>query len=181
MVHRHLVVFLVAFCLFISLPLFAITRSWTGAVSANWSAPANWSPAGPPDASDSLVFPAGASNKTMTNDLPALSVGPMTFSDGYTVNGNELTLTGNVSMTQGSFNAPLRVGGTIHIGETGAYNSYGTIDVNGQALTIDAGNASVVSLNGSGTVLVAGGGIVFTGDGSFNGTISEAISVRSSM
>ena len=182
MVHSRVAVFFVALCLFVSLPVFAITRTWNGSVNANWSAPANWSPAGIPDASDSLVFPSGASNKTMTNDLPALNAGPMTFSDGYTVNGNELTLFGDVSITQGTFNTPLKVGaGTIHIGNASGSATYGSVDVNGQSLTIDAGSSTVASLNGSGSVLVPGGSIVVTGDGTFSGTINQSMSVRGSM
>src|SRR5437016_2498924 len=71
------------FATLVSIPASAITRNWTGATSANWSDPSNWSPAAIPTAADTLVFPAGA-RLAMTNDLPAgTSVGPMTFNDNY--------------------------------------------------------------------------------------------------
>jgi len=117
----------------------------------------------------------------MTNDLPALSVGQMIFEDVYTLNGNELTLTGDVWMLHGTFNAPLKVGGTIHLGGTDGQNSYGAIDVNGQTVTIFSSNSTVGSLSGSGTVIVHGNGFVITGDSSFSGTINPCFSARGSM
>src|SRR5947207_9870543 len=80
-------------------PVFATTRSWTGAVSANWSDGGNWNPSGAPAAFDSLAFPSGAPHPTMNNDLPAgFNVGPMDFQASYTLNGNALTLNGDVSV-----------------------------------------------------------------------------------
>jgi hypothetical protein len=107
MVNTRVVLFPILLCLFVASPLFAITRAWTGAASANWSDPANWSPAGVPSASDLLVFSGGASHLSMTNDLPAgTSVGPMTFSQfAYALNGNALILTGDVTETVERFNA----------------------------------------------------------------------------
>ena len=50
----------------------ATTNTWTGAdPSGNWSAPANWSPAGVPVNGNDLVFPVGLppGDKVSTNDL----------------------------------------------------------------------------------------------------------------
>jgi hypothetical protein len=172
----------------VALKTVSAVKTWTGAVSGNWSNPSNWSPAGTPAAFEPLVFPAGAANTTMTNDLAGLSVGTMTFSTSYTINGNELTLMGDVVMTGFSYsftcNAPLKLGTSIHIdGVTGnAYN--GGINVNGQTLTIYSYATSVAGLNGSGTVNVAGNGItplLVTGNGTFNGSITGPLEVLGSI
>ena len=115
-----------ALCCFVSSPLFAITRSWTGTANANWADPANWSPAGIPAPADSLIFPAGALHRTMTNDLPAgTTVGPMTFNDDYTLSGNGLTLNGNLSFlkdangfasVQVTFNSDLKLATAVTFG-----------------------------------------------------------------
>src|SRR4051812_24941584 len=89
---------LLAFCL-LAHPLLAASRTWTGAASANWSNPANWSPAGVPAAGESLVFPSGAANKTMVNDVTSMSVGVLTVYDGYRFGGNLLTLNGDIDAT----------------------------------------------------------------------------------
>ena len=48
-------------------------RNWTGANSANWSDPNNWSPIGVPQNGDELVFGyVDDSNKSMVNDLTGL-------------------------------------------------------------------------------------------------------------
>lgn len=190
MVSKHALLFPLVFCLLISSPLFAITRTWSGAVSANWSDPANWSPSGTPGAGDSLVFPVGAP-LTTTNDLTGLSVGPLRFDDEYTINGNELTLTGNVNLSPDPppapfpiptfhCNAPLKLGASIRIGGS-PYDFYNAIDVNGQTLTLDTTNMTLTSLNGSGTVIVAGAPITITGNGSFSGTINTPIEVTGSI
>jgi hypothetical protein len=190
MVHRRFAFLLIAFCLFVSLPLFAITRTWSGAISANWSAPANWSPGGTPSAGDSLVFPVGAP-LTMTNDLTGLSVGPLRFDDEYTINGNELTLTGNVTLSPApppapfpiptfNCNAPLKLGASVRI-DGSPYDFYNAIDVNGQTLTLDATNMTLTSLNGTGSVIVVGAPITITGNGSFSGTINTPIEVTGSI
>src|SRR5205085_3212114 len=46
------------------------TKSWSGASSALWSDAANWTPAVVPASGEPLLFPAGATRTTMTNDLP---------------------------------------------------------------------------------------------------------------
>lgn len=166
----------------IALPSSAITRTWTGMFSGAWSATGNWSPVGIPAPGDSLVFPAGVPNLWMTNDLPSGTVGPMTFNaSAYTIDGNPLTLTGDVVNTAGAvlFLVPLKIGAPVQF-----HGSYATdkIDVNGQTLTID-GPMNVNSLNGSGTVNVVQIYPPFNvlGDGTFNGTINGPIRVGGSM
>jgi autotransporter-associated beta strand protein len=66
-------------------------RYWTGAVSANWSNPDNWNPAGVPQNNDDLRFEGGA-NRTMINDIPGLTVSLGFWGPNFTLNGNPLTL-----------------------------------------------------------------------------------------
>ncbi|HEV7570900.1 MAG TPA: Ig-like domain repeat protein [Thermoanaerobaculia bacterium] len=188
--------FQIAVCCFIAAPLFAITRSWSGAASANWSNPANWSPAGTPAAVDSLIFPAAALNRAMINDLPAgTNVGAMTFNDNYTLSGNVLTLSGDLSFLRDAngvaiveivFNTDLKLATAVTFGS--AKNNYnGAIDVNGQTLTVDESHTSNETaslngpLNGGGTVTITGQGAYINGTGTFNGTITGPMSVSGSL
>jgi len=82
----------VLFFLVISFNLFAVDKTWLG-TSASMNDPSNWSPSGVPIANDNLIFPAAATVKNITNDIPGnLFVGNMTFSAGYTVTGNSISI-----------------------------------------------------------------------------------------
>jgi hypothetical protein len=73
----------------------AATTTWTGAdPSGNWSAPANWSPAGVPTNGNDLVFPGGLlpGDMVSTNDLTGSFFRSITFG-GHTIRGNPMTLT----------------------------------------------------------------------------------------
>src|SRR6187549_3910629 len=76
----------------------AATTTWTGAdPSGNWSAPANWSPAGVPTNGNDLVFPSGLPPGDMvsTNDLSGSFFRSITFGQAsrHTISGNPITLT----------------------------------------------------------------------------------------
>ena len=161
-------------CLLTSLSLSA-QRTWTGAVNANWSEPANWSPNGVPQPSDALTFHAGAANRDMINDLPAgTAVGSMTFGGTpYTLSGNLLTLNGDVSGC--TCNADLRLGSAVTFFDVRAN---GALDINGQTLNV-SGTEINGALNGAGVVIVGGnfsGGVTVKGAGSFSGTIQDVSS-----
>jgi len=185
MVGKRVVLLSVVLCLFVSSPLFAITRSWTGTVSANWSDPANWSPSGIPTPADSLVFPKDPVTRTMNDDLPAgTSVGSMSVFDFYVLGGNALTLTGDLSVDGSAFNLGLTVNqnvtlaGPVQIG--GIFFSYvrftGDVDLNGQTLTL-AGSTTYIhgTLSGTGSVTTSGGELQIAGGGSFSGTIQTQL------
>jgi hypothetical protein len=82
-----------------SQPTTAQTRTWTGAdPSGYWSAPANWTPAGPLVNGDALVFPGGLPPGDMvsTNDLTDRIFRSIAFnlaSSRHTIRGNPITLT----------------------------------------------------------------------------------------
>ena len=79
----------------------AATRTWTGSgPNGNWTTSLNWTGSIAPSAGDNLVFPAGPSVKTGTNNFPnttafaSISIGD----NGYTMAGNSITLgTGGIS------------------------------------------------------------------------------------
>jgi len=73
----------------------ATSRDWTGAHSANWSDPNNWSPAGIPTNGDLLTFGnVSDSNRSMVNDVANLVVYGLYFgNNSYVLDGNSLTLT----------------------------------------------------------------------------------------
>ncbi|HYC93110.1 MAG TPA: Ig-like domain repeat protein [Thermoanaerobaculia bacterium] len=169
---------LVVAALCLATPSYAITRSWTGAVSDAWSEPGNWSPAGVPASVDVLVFPAGVTRTVMNNDLPAgTSVGPMDFRTAYTLNGNPLTLTGDLTFGFAGFtcNADLALGANVTLGAASTSTYNGAIDVNSHTLTIHSYNTTLYALDGSGTIAVTGAGITIAGSGSFSGNVTGTI------
>jgi autotransporter-associated beta strand protein len=77
----------------------ATTLVWTGlGADANWTTPGNWSGAGPL-AGDTLVFGAGASQKTANNNLPSgTTLAALRLLDsGYTITGNNVKLSAGIS------------------------------------------------------------------------------------
>ncbi len=82
-------------------------RSWTGAANSDWYDPANWSPTGAPDPSDTLNVPGGSPNLSPP-----------------------FTLTGQMNWTGGSFSGGLTVGGggTLHW-QDGGLSSLGSLTV----------------------------------------------------
>ncbi len=168
-------------------PLFSlsagITRTWTGAVNSLFSQPNNWSPAGVPAVDDALVFNAA----TVTNDLtPGRSFGPITFSGSVTLNGNAMTLTGNVvgTDTNATFtcNANVKIGAPINLGNglSLAFADYPSMDVNGQTVTVDS-PVEIQSLNGTGTVVVGPWPLEVRNGGTFAGTIEGDLNFYGSM
>src|SRR5438105_1742646 len=78
----------------------ADTKAWTGAVSNLWSVGANWNGGIAPTDGDALVFPDGASNRSMNNDLSGLDLTSISFtgaSSGYSASGNPITLTSGLT------------------------------------------------------------------------------------
>src|SRR5262249_34665214 len=80
----------------------ATTVVWTGlGADANWTTPGNWGGGAAPLAGDTLVFGAGAAQKTANNDFPsATTFATLRFQDsGYAITGNNLTLSSGISST----------------------------------------------------------------------------------
>lgn len=82
----------------------AATHTWNGAAGSLWSLASSWT-GGAPSAGEPnvvLVFPTGAANRNMTNDIPGLTIQSISLADSYQTSGQALTLTGGLSVTQGS-------------------------------------------------------------------------------
>lgn len=146
--------------LLVSTTAFGATRTWTGTTNGQWTLSSNWGGTAPV-AGDSLVFPAGASNLTNSNDFPAgTSFNQITLNGGgYVLSGNLVVLTGITSSTgTNTIGLSLRLNGlpakfTV-TGGTLVIN--GNVDLNGFGLTLDAPAGSgqlngIISGTGAGT------------------------------
>jgi hypothetical protein len=171
---RKLLVF--ASSLLLALPAFAVTRTWTGATSANWSEPTNWSPAGVPSESDSLVLGAnGSKNLVMNNDLPAgTRIGPISIPHSFRLGGNGLVLTGPLTAQDyPAWDLDLKMDTNVTV-PGDEFN--GAIDVNGHSVTLSTRRpGAVVSVKGlivgSGNLNLLGTPMKIVQPSSFNGTV----------
>ncbi|HKS23929.1 MAG TPA: Ig-like domain repeat protein [Thermoanaerobaculia bacterium] len=89
----------VLLALFVPAALGAATKTWNGSAGDNWSNAANWNEGTPPQAGDELVFPMlGSATQHLNNDLDAATAyGSMHFVGTYDVNGNGVTLGGDIT------------------------------------------------------------------------------------
>jgi len=170
-------------------------KVWTGAVSGAWSDGRNWSPQGVPSSGQVLVFPDGAANRAMTNDLPAGTSVAMRFFDSYIIGGNTLTLAGDLDVGgltyfQGvTLNLNARLGGPLRISDLTGRASYvrfvDDLNINGQTITVASGTTYIHgTLSGSGSITDAGtfaGYLQIAGGGSFSGSIRKALSFSGSL
>lgn len=169
----------------IAAPVSAITRTFYG---TNWSQTTNWQPNGLPSPEDTLVFHTVGYGRTQpsTNDLPVGTVfGPMLFQLPYEVNGNLLTVTGDITFDEthssGYYfecHAPLRLANSIRLGGASS-RVLASVDVNGKTLTVDDGDGPtwIGSLNGSGSVVANGALVMDLGGGDFRGNINGSFCV----
>ncbi len=139
-------------------PAAAAIRTWSGssASSGNWTTAANWVGGTAPSAGDSLVFPAGASRLSNTNNytayttFAAISVSGI----GYSIRGNAVTLTGGISGdyagSSSTFNPDIRLSGS----QTFSASLAGSVFILGGDVELGANN---LTLSGSGVLMVAGG------------------------
>src|SRR5437867_2252567 len=113
-------------------PTNAQTRTWTGAdPSGNWSAPANWSPAGVLVNGDALVFPGGLPPGDMvsTNDLTDRVFRSIRFG-GHTIRGNPITLTNRTDCIINSGTNAIAC--DLTFSGTPATPQYGVVSIRGQ-------------------------------------------------
>ena len=126
----------------------AATRTWTGAgATANWSDAGNWD-SGVPVAGATLVFPAGAAQKTNTNNLAAgLVFDTVRFTGGgYRLQGAAFDVTGelrNESPSSDTNVVEMAVGG-----------GGGVAQVSGRMALTGANTFSAVAAVTGGTLLV---------------------------
>jgi fibronectin-binding autotransporter adhesin len=169
-------ILLACFAAFLATSAYA-AKSWTGAVSNLWSVGGNWSGGIPPVAGDDLVFPNGAANQTMVNDLPAgLALNSLAFTSGpYSLSGNGIGLSAGLSTGTLTISAPITLNANQTF-TTADANFAGPIDLNGKTLTVNASGITAISgsLIGSGALIVSAdpGSFDLTGTSSFTGTIT---------
>jgi autotransporter-associated beta strand protein len=140
----------------------ATLRFWTGAggANANWNNSGNWSTGVLPVNGDDLVFNSGALNLVNTNNLLS-QVNSITFlGSGYTVRGNNLTVTNGVSGQQTSGNNTIEIIFSMGAAQTfdclnaGATQTYdGSITNNGFLVTFN----TVGNITANATIAGAGG------------------------
>jgi trimeric autotransporter adhesin len=150
--------------------------TWTGAISGLWSDPGNWDVA--PTAGSDLVFPAGASNTTTTDDLgDGVGFGSLTISgSGYTIAGDAVSLSGTIDASQASggatVNLPIALGGTatVQVDHSGASLVLGGVITGSSGLTKQGAGQLVLSAANTytGTTTVVAG--VLRVDGSQGGS-----------
>lgn len=148
---------------------FAANVNWLGNTDANWNTGANWSAA---ISNNTTVFnAAGSSGTTLNNDVVGLTLTGMTFSAtsaAYTINGNAITLGGNIAFTNPAaprtatvnLDMALSATRTVTTSTNGSITLGGNLSGSGFGLT-KAGNAGTLTLTGQNTftgVLTAGGG-----------------------
>ncbi len=131
----------------------ATTFVWTGlGADANWTTPGNWSGGGAaPLAGYTLVFGAGAAEKTTNNNFPSgTTFAALVFQDsGYTLTGNNLKLSVGISSTS-------TAGGTDTVGVNVALTATETFNIAGTTLIDVTGTLSGTKLGitktGTGTL-----------------------------
>ena len=165
-------------------------RTWTGAVNTSWSNAGNWSPAGVPIATDSVVIPfvTNLPTITITPTIKALTLAPsavLTFGCAtLTINGS-LDATGGIvgcggivltsataATMKGTVSTPIQVQGVYTLNGTLAANSLqiqsGSVDMGGNVATIGAGGVSTagtatITFTNVGSTMVTTGGASFAG------------------
>jgi hypothetical protein len=146
------------------------TLAWTGTVDGLWSHAGNWSTSDVthpvPQNGDAVVLPAGAVNRTQSDDL-SLSLASLTFLDvGYSISGQQITL-GNLSVTLSS-----PATGSDLIANDLAF----VVTAPSDTATMDLGQGNEV-LTLSGNVVVAGAGTLsVVNNGVFASTSALSIS-----
>jgi autotransporter-associated beta strand protein len=158
-------------------------RAWTGnGGSANWSTPNNWSPSGPPQNGDDLLFPSGTSQQANMNDLVNLSLSSMAFNgaSSYVLSGNGVIVTNGVSSLNQSGGATVGFALTLAQDEQFTADNAllilnGGVNLAGHNLTLMAATNSTIPVGG----VVSGVGNVIklgTGAASFGGASGNTYS-----
>jgi autotransporter-associated beta strand protein len=120
-------------------------RYWLGdAPSNNWSEPDNWSPAGPPQNGDTLIFGNIGVKRSNNNNLANLQVQSIVFagtSGGYSLGGNPILLISDVTSGHSSGLNAVRFGiqfttggGTFGVANRGRLEIGGTVTLANNAL-----------------------------------------------
>ena len=146
----------------------AVTRTWVGSTSTNWADAANWSGA---IAGQSASFGvAGTQGANLYNNISGLTLGgatAITFTSNstpssYIINGNSITLGGNITVSAGVTNAQvINLPMTLSAARTATVKDGATLTLGGPI----SGAFGFIK----GTGLGNGGTLILTGTNTFTG------------
>lgn len=142
---------------------------WIGTVSTDWFTPSNWSNGLLPTASDNVTISASSTNQPILNN--SVTVNNLILDGTLNINGNTLTINGNVSGTgllTGSATSNIIIGGsgalgTLYFNQTnaGTTNLLNNLTINRTSSgTVTLGNA----LNIKGVVTPTAGQLITNGN-----------------
>ncbi|MEO6109578.1 MAG: hypothetical protein ABIP50_01025 [Candidatus Saccharimonadales bacterium] len=175
----------------VQLAFAATTATWTGTSGdGKFSTAGNWTGNTLPTTGDTIAFnnTSLSANTVLNNDMSGLSVGGINYlgtntTYGYTINGNALTLTGDISNTATGPYVWLNLGTNIVLGANiathGLINFSGLVDTQTYNISLNdtaAACMSVAHLAGSGAVSINSTSAIGLGAGNtgFSGSISIA-------
>ncbi len=93
--------------------------AWTGGgVDANWLTGQNWLGGAAPATGDSVMFPSTASRLSNFDNLGAMSFAEITVSGGYSISGDQVTLTGSSGVAIDSTTGTNSISNAIVLGAT---------------------------------------------------------------
>jgi hypothetical protein len=149
-----------------SYQLSAVTRTWTGVVSTNWTTAGNWSPSGAPSAGDDLIFNQSGIN-TSIQSIPDLRLNSITVQSTGSAISYSFAITGSKTLSFSGTGTCFTVGQnctlttasnlTLDMGAWGALSSMvvnGSFIVNGplvfewNAGQLTVGNGASMTMNG---------------------------------
>src|SRR5437867_1702706 len=160
----------------------ASTKTWDGSSSGNWGTAANWAGGVAPVSGDDLVFPAGVTRFTVTNNIGVLGLRSLTFTgSNYVLRGMGILLTNGIKGAHLSKTNSIQLPLTINSNQTftvtsgGELEIFGDIVLNGFTLIVSnsfntrldgvlSGSGSLAKV-GIGTLTLSGTNAnTFTGD-----------------
>lgn len=161
--------------------------TWTGnGLGPQWTDSGNWTGCdngNVPENGDELIFPAGASNLTTTNNIVGLTVYRITFQDNYVVNGNAFSVSAGIASSAGStaINVGVTLAGSLTFLTSGtgnlAFTNSSSVNLNGFNLLLQTSGGGLnlyCVISGAGNIIkVANGGQVqLTQNNTFSGTFT---------
>ncbi len=150
----------------------ARAQTWNGSSSTNWFTPGNWTPAGTPTSSGSVIIDNGSTANPVVIGATGAAASDLTIGSTPGATG-ALSITGAGSLTTGLTNNGLAVGdwgnGTVTVSAGGTlispyavlgnnFNSTGTVTVTGAGSTWTAGTLYVAADQSTANVIVSAGG-----------------------
>jgi autotransporter-associated beta strand protein len=154
--------------------------TWTGSSNNEWNNAANWtglcSGAGVPGDTDDLIFPPGASNRAMNNNISGLNIDTISFQTDYSISGNAFSVAnGMIGNSDTTLNVAVTADGT---GEQAWMFTGDGLTSNGgivlaQQLNLN-GNIDVVgTISGTGNLeVVTGANVSAVNGNSFVGNVT---------